>query len=82
MDLLIDLLNNIKIIGPLGIVACVEAYAIYVLFNKLEEAQEQRLNDWKQMRDEYTKLSEGINSTLDTVLKIIGRKNGNGSCDK
>lgn len=78
MDLLLDILNNIKVIGPLGVVACVEAYAIYSLFNKLEEAQEQRLNDWKQMKDEYNQLSSDINKTLDAILKMFGRKN-NGS---
>jgi hypothetical protein len=80
VDFLADLLNNIKIIGPLGVVAAIESYAIYTLFNKLEALQEQRLNDWKTMRDEYTQLSKDINNTLDAILKMFGRKNnGNGN---
>lgn len=84
MDTIIELLSSIKIIGPIGVVALLEAWAIYSLFNRLEDLQEKRLQDWKDMKDEYTKLSESINSTLDTVLKIIGRKNGgngNGNCN-
>ena len=77
MDFLLDILNNIKIIGPLGVVACVEAYAIYVLLNKLEEQQEKRLQDWQSMKDEYTQLSSDINKTLDAILKMFGRKGGN-----
>ena len=78
MDILLDILNNIKIIGPLGVVALIEAWALYSLFNKLEDLQEQRLNDWKQMKDEYTQLSQDINKTLDAILKMFGRKSGNG----
>jgi hypothetical protein len=79
VDTILELLGSIKIIGPIGVIALIEMWAIYTLFNRLEDLQEKRLEDWKAMRDEYTKLSEGINSTLDTVLKIIGRKNGNGN---
>lgn len=79
MDTLIELLGSIKVIGPLGIVAVIEAWAIYSLFNKLEDLQEKRLQDWQQVKDEYTQLSKEVNSTLDTVLKVLGKKNGNGN---
>ena len=79
MDLLLDLLNNIKIIGPLGVVACVEAYAIYNLFSRLEESQEKRLQDWQTMNKDYQDLSNEINKTLDAILKMFGRKNGSGN---
>ena len=78
MDILLDILNNIKIIGPLGVVALIEAYAIYALFNKLEDLQEKRLNDWQAMNKDYQDLSTEINRTLDAILKMFGRKNGNG----
>jgi hypothetical protein len=78
VDTLIELLSSIKVIGPLGVVAAIEAYAIYNLFNRLEDLQQKRLDDYEKMKDEYTQLSQDINRTLDTVLKVIGRKNGNG----
>jgi cell division protein FtsW (lipid II flippase) len=78
VDILLDILNNIKIIGPLGVVALIEAYAIYALFNKLEDLQEKRLNDWQAMNKDYQDLSTEINRTLDAILKMFGRKNGNG----
>jgi hypothetical protein len=78
MDILLDILNNIKVIGPLGVVALIEAYAIYSLFNKLEDLQEKRLNDWQTMNKDYQDLSTEINRTLDAILKMFGRKNGNG----
>jgi predicted PurR-regulated permease PerM len=79
VDTIIELLNSVKIIGPLGVVAVIEAWAIYSLFNKLEEIQEKRLQDWQQMKDEYTQLSSDINKTLDVLIKTLGRKNGNGN---
>lgn len=79
MDFLLDLLNNIKIIGPLGIVAAVEAYVIYNLFNRLEDLQDKRLNDWQAMNKDYQDLSTEINRTLDAILKMFGRKNGDGN---
>ena len=79
MDTIIELLNSVKVIGPLGVVAVIEAWAIYSLFNKLEEIQEKRLQDWQTMKDEYTQLSQDINKTLDVLIKTLGRKNGNGN---
>jgi hypothetical protein len=79
VDFLLDLLNNIKIIGPLGIAAAVEAYVIYNLFNRLEDLQDKRLNDWQKMTEEYNQLSQDINKTLDAILKMFGRKNGDGN---
>jgi hypothetical protein len=78
VDILLDILNNIKVIGPLGVVAAVEAYVIYNLFNRLEDLQDKRLQDWQAMKNEYTQLSSDINKTLDAILKMFGRKNGNG----
>ena len=82
METILELLSNIKVIGPIGIIALIEMWAIYSLFNRLQELQDKRLEDYERMKNEYTQLSQDINRTLDTVLKIIGRKNGNGSCDK
>lgn len=79
MDTLIELLGSIKVIGPLGVVAVIEAWAIYALFNRLEALQEKRLQDWASMRDEYAQFSKAVNSLLDTVLKVLGKKNGNGN---
>jgi hypothetical protein len=84
VDTIVELLSSIKVIGPIGVIALIEAWALYSLFNRLEDLQEKRLQDWKDMKEEYTKLSENINSTLDTVLKIIGRRNGDkngGNCN-
>lgn len=79
MDTLLELLGSIKVIGPIGVIALIEMWAIYSLFNRLEDLQEKRLQDWQSMKDEYTALSKEVNSTLDTVLKVLGKKNGNGN---
>jgi len=79
VDTLIELLSSVKVIGPLGVVAVIEAWALYSLFNRLEEAQNKRLEDWQAMKDEYTQLSSDINKTLDVLIKTLGRKNGNGN---
>jgi hypothetical protein len=79
VDTFLEIVSSIKVLGPLGIVVFIEAYAIYALFNKLEDLQDKRLDDWKTMNQSYQDLSNEINRTLDTVLKVIGRKNGNGN---
>jgi hypothetical protein len=79
VDTIIELLSSVKIIGPIGLVALIEAWAIYRLFNLYKESLEKRLNDWQAMNKDYQDLSTHINSTLDTVLKVIGKKNGNGN---
>lgn len=81
MDFLQLLLDPriIGVIGPLGVAAIVEAWAIYSLFTRLESLQEKRLDDWKTMNQDYQDLSAEINRTLDAILKMFGRKNnGNG----
>jgi hypothetical protein len=82
VDTLITILTDPKfltIVGPLGVAAALEAWAIYSLFTRLEDLQEKRLQDWQTMKDEYTQLSSDINKTLDVLIKTLGRKNGNGN---
>lgn len=83
MDLFTMLLDPkfLSIVGPLGVIAVVEGYAIYKLFSLYSSTQEKRLEEWKQSNKDYEQLSQEINRTLDTVLKVIGNKrNGNGGC--
>jgi hypothetical protein len=79
MDTILELLSNIKVIGPIGVIALIEMYAIYSLFNRLEDLQERRLQDWQAMNKDYQDLSNEINKTLDAILKMFGRKNGSGN---
>jgi hypothetical protein len=82
MDTILELLGNIKVIGPIGVIALIEMWAIYSLFNRLEDLQDKRIQDYERMKDEYTQLAKDVNSVLDTVLKVLGKKNGNdnGGC--
>ena len=82
MDTFLELLSSIKIVGPVGIIAIVEGWVIYKLFFLYKDSLEKRLQDWETMNKDYQDLSNQINSTLDTVLKVFGRKNDNGSRDK
>ena len=82
MDTLIQLLTDprfLQVVGPLGIFAIVEGYVIYKLFCLYNESLQKRLDDHIKMKDAYTELVDNINRTLDAVLKVIGRKNGNGN---
>jgi len=81
MDFIVDLLSNPKvwsILTPAGIVAGVLGFALYKLFDKYDKLQEQRLTEWKSMVEDYNKLTVDVNKTLDTLLRVIGSKNGNG----
>lgn len=81
MDFIIDLLSNPKvwsILTPAGIVTIVLGYALYKLFEKYDKLQEQRLAEWKSMVEDYNNLAKDVNKTLDTLLRVIVTKNGNG----
>jgi len=83
MDLLTMLLDPkfISIVGPLGVIAVVEGYAIYKLFKIYNDLQEKRIDEWKKMNEEYQSLSTEITKTLDLVVKLSGKRNGNGDCN-
>jgi len=81
MDFLVDLLSNPKlwsILTPAGIVTIVLGFALYKLFDKYDKLQEQRLAEWKSMVEDYNNLAKDVNKTLDTLLRVIVTKNGNG----
>lgn len=60
--------------GPLGVFCFCTVIACYTLWNAYNTVQEQRLQDAKDMRDEYHKLVDQINITLDTFLRMGNKK--------
>ncbi len=81
MDFITDLLSNPKVwsvLTPAGIVTIVLGFALYKLFEKYDKLQEQRLAEWKSMVEDYNNLAKDVNKTLDTLLRVIVTKNGNG----
>jgi hypothetical protein len=77
LKLLLDI-RVISVIGPLGAVAIAEGYALYKIFKLYNLIQEKRILEWKEMKDEYVKLSSDLDKTLEAVLKVIGKnRNGN-----
>lgn len=80
MDFLISLLTDPKLLSVLTfpiVVAGALSFALYKLFQKYDALQEQRLQEWKGMVDDYNHLAKDINNTLDLLIKLSG-KNGNG----
>lgn len=80
MDFLIQLLTDPKILGVLTLpVICmgVLSYVVWKLFSLYTKLQEQRLEEWKSMVNDYNKLCSDVNNTLDLLIKLSG-KNGNG----
>jgi hypothetical protein len=80
MDFLLTLLTDPKLLSVLTfpiVVAGALSFALYKLFQKYDKLQEQRLNEWKSMVDDYNHLAKDINNTLDLLIKFSG-KNGNG----
>lgn len=80
MDFIISLLTDPKLLSVLTfpiVVAGALSFALWKLFQKYDALQEQRLNEWKAMVDDYNKLAKDINNTLDLLIKLSG-KNGNG----
>jgi hypothetical protein len=81
MEFIISLLSDPRILSLLSLpVLCmlVLSYALYKMFLKYDALQEQRLTEWKKMNEDYIQLAEGINKTLDLLIKLSG-KNGNGN---
>ena len=80
MDFLINLLTDPKMLSVLSLpTICIGAlsFALWKLFQKYDALQEQRLQEWKGMVDDYNHLAKDINNTLDLLIKLSG-KNGNG----
>jgi len=81
MELLADLITNPRlwsIITPAGLVTAILGYALYKMFVKYDRLQNLRIEDIKKFNDEYQTLTKDVNQTLDTLLKVIGNRNGNG----
>jgi hypothetical protein len=81
MEFLISLLSDPKILSILSlptICILILAFALYKLFQKYDSLQEQRLNEWKSMVDDYNNLTKDINNTLDLLIKISGKNGNNG----
>lgn len=79
MDTILELLSNAKVLSiltPTGLVACALGYVIYRLFQKYDALQELRVADIKKFNEEYQQLTKDINQTLDTLLRIVGSRNG------
>ena len=85
MEFLINLLTDPKVLSVLSlptIVIGVLTFALYKLFQKYDRLQEQRLHEWKSMVDDYNHLTKDINNTLDLLIKLSGKNNGNGTGTK
>jgi hypothetical protein len=81
MDFLINLLSDPKILSVLSLpTICIAglSFALWKLFQKYDSLQEQRLKEWSDMVNDYNKLCNDITNTLDLIIKLSGKNNGNG----
>jgi hypothetical protein len=79
MEFLLNLLTDPKMLSVLTfptVAIMVLTFALYKLFQKYDRLQEQRLHEWKSMVEDYNHLAKDVNQTLDTLLKVMGKKNG------
>jgi hypothetical protein len=82
MDFLINLLTDPKVLSLLSlptICMSILGYMLYKLFLRYDHLQEVRIEENKKMLEEYTKLCNDINKTLDTLLRVMGKCNNGGS---
>lgn len=63
-----DLITNIASQGLLGVLLVIITYAYYRKDCEMTELQNDRLNDMKEVKDQYTTLVKEINSTLDRLI--------------
>lgn len=63
----------LSILGPLGAIAVVEAFAIRHLFNLYSASQEKRIEDAKELSSDYNALVHDINLTLDTLTSLLSK---------
>jgi hypothetical protein len=81
MEVLFNILSDPKILSLLSLPTMAIAalsYALYKMFQKYDDLQESRLKEWQTIVEDYNKLCNDINQTLDTLLKVMGRNNGTG----
>lgn len=82
MDVLLNILTDPKVLSLLSLPAVcmvVEGFVIYKLFLLYTKLQEQRLEEWKGMVEDYNKLCSDVNNTLDLIIKMSGKNNGTGT---
>lgn len=76
---LLNLLLEPKVLftfGPLGVVAGVEAWALYYLHKRHEALHTDYLNKVIALKDEYVHLADHLENTLDTLIKLLGERKG------
>ena len=69
-----DLLTQIASQGILGIFLVIIGIGYYKKDQKLGELRDERLKDMREIKDQYTQLLVGINSTLDKLVSLIQGK--------
>jgi hypothetical protein len=77
---ILELLLNPKvlsILGPVGLWAILASFALYKLGKRYDDIQETRIKETKEMQKEYYELANDIEKTLNTLLAVIGKRNGN-----
>jgi len=82
---LIELLFNPKvlsILGPLGLWAILASFALYKVCRRYDDIQETRIKETKEMQKEYFELAHDIEKMLNTLLAVVGKRNGNSGSTK
>lgn len=67
-------LETLKLLGPAGFLFAFICWGLYKVFRMYADVQEKRIEEAKAMLKEYNNLSSEITSTLDTLLKVLGKK--------
>lgn len=76
---LLNLLLQPKVLftfGPLGVMAGVEGWALWYLWKRHEVLHTDYLNKVLALKDEYVHLADHLESTLDTLIKLLGERKG------
>ena len=69
-----EYIKTIATQGLLGILLIIVGIAYYRKDCQLSEIQEKRLNDLKEIKDQYSILVKDITETLDTLISLIRGK--------
>ena len=72
-----ELITELAGQGLLGVLLCLSCWVLYRKDQRCCKLQEDRLEDMREVKDEYIVLVKEINITLDRLVSLIKSRNDN-----
>lgn len=66
--------QTLFIYGPLSAFCITEAVALWYIWNRHEKLHEDRIQDVTKMKDEYIKVVDSVEKTLNILIQVLSKR--------